>query len=604
MRLAASVSIFCWFIVSPKLCTAELPPANADGDSIAIAESRICDRGDSDGIESPGQIVVAYFTPRDRKPASEHTQRISRIVEEAGSFYCRELQRHGFPNREMSVLRNENGTVDIIDVVGRGRDRDYDKPDGQKIRNETVAVLRQRGIDPSRIVLLLFCNLMDYDPVASKISHHSPYYGGGNHLTGTAWQCDSEILDPLRFKDPTPLRDGEYGRITIGKHNSIFIGGVIHELGHALSLPHCRQRVDEAERGTALMGSGNRTYAQELRNEGRGTFLTQAHAMRLAAHPVFNKRVASTLYDQPQVDWTELNIRTASDGGIQVGGNVQSSIPIHGFIAYFDPEGGSDYDATTATAVPNANGALLFHSGALRPGRSAELRLVACHVNGSTTMERFSYTVDATGRADLSKIRTARELGQVLEALRQSDLDEAEKRLKRILQRDETLSETGAKLVDRFRSFASTAGLDPNNLPASVRELPLTRLTPSIEKVGWIRPTYDAVPEKQRLLSLDGDFFASGIYGHAPAQHEYPLQGQWKRLRGRCGLQTGHPGKVTFQIWGDGKQLWKSGPVSPGPGAAYDLDVTAVENLSLRVGDAGNGTAADWGIWVTPTLSR
>lgn len=604
MRLAASVSIFCWFIVSLKLCTAELPPTNADGDSIAIAESRIRDRGDSDGIESPGQIVVAYFTPRDRKPASKHTQRISRIVEEAGSFFCRELQRHGFPNREMSVLRNENGTVDIINVVGRGRDRDYDKPDGQKIRNETVAVLRQCGINPSRIVLLLFCNLMDYDPVASKISHHSPYYGGGNHLTGTAWQCDSEILDPLRFKDPTPLRDGEYGRITIGKHNSIFIGGVIHELGHALSLPHCRQRVDEAERGTALMGSGNRTYAQELRNEGRGTFLTQAHAMRLAAHPVFNKRVASTLYDQPQVDWTELNIRTASDGGIQVGGNVQSSIPIHGFIAYFDPKGGSDYDATTATAVPNATGALSLHSGPLRPGRSAELRLVACHINGSTTMERFSYTVDASGRADLSKIRTARELGQVLEALRQSDLNEAEKRLKRIVQRDETLSETGAKLVDRFRSFASTAGLDPNNLPASVRELPLTRLTPSIERVGWIRPTYDAVPEKQRLLSLDGDFFASGIYGHAPAQHEYLLRGQWKRLRGRCGLQTGHPGKVTFQIWGDGKQLWNSGPVSPGPGAEYDLDVTAVENLSLHVGDAGNGTGADWGIWVQPTLSR
>ena len=604
MRLAVSVCFLCSSIFSSTICVAELPPAKADRESIVIAESRIRDRGDSDGIESPGQIVVAYFTPRDRKPASQHTQRIRRIVEEAGTFYRQELQRHGFPDRQMSVLRNEKGAVDIINVVGRDRDSDYDKPDGQKIRNETVAVLRQRGIDPNRIVLLLFCNLMDYDPVASTISHHSPYYGGGNHLTGTAWQCDSEILDPLRFKDPTPLRDGEYGRITIGKHNSIFIGGVIHELGHALSLPHCRQRNDEAERGTALMGSGNRTYAQELRNEGRGTFLTQAHAMRLAAHPVFNKRVATTLYDRPQVDWTELAIRAASDGGIQIGGTIQSSIPIHGFIAYFDPEGGGDYDATTATAVPNANGDFSMHSGPLRPGRSAELRLVACHVNGSTSMERFSYTVDATGSADLSRIRTARELGHVLETLRQSNVDEAEKRLKRISRQDDTLGETGAALIERFRSFESTKSLDPNNLPASVREFPLTRLPPSIEKVGWIRPTYNGVPEKQRLLSLDGDFFASGIYAHAPAQHDYPLQGQWKRLRGRCGLQTGHPGKVTFEIWGDGKQLWNSGPVSPGPGEDYDLDVTTVENLSLRVGDAGNGTGADWGIWVAPTLSR
>lgn len=84
------------------------------------------------------------------------------------------------------------------------------------------------------------------------------------------------------------LRDGQYGRISLGKYNSIFVGGVCHELGHALGLPHNMERPDEQKAfGTALMGSGNRTYGDNLRDEGRGSFLTLGEGLRLAAHPLF-----------------------------------------------------------------------------------------------------------------------------------------------------------------------------------------------------------------------------------------------------------------------------------------------------------------------------
>lgn len=111
----------------------------ADADAIAMAAQRIQSNSDRTGIDSPGQIVVAYFTPRDRKPAANHTERIRRIVEEAANFYHRELNRHGFQERQMEVLRNSDGKVDVIDVIGMDKDEDYDKPDGQKIRNETIA---------------------------------------------------------------------------------------------------------------------------------------------------------------------------------------------------------------------------------------------------------------------------------------------------------------------------------------------------------------------------------------------------------------------------------------------------------------------------------
>ncbi|MGI9473533.1 MAG: NPCBM/NEW2 domain-containing protein [Rubripirellula sp.] len=576
----------------------------ADADAVDLSERRIENSLKSGATDSPGRVVVAYFTPRDRAPANNHTERIRRIVEEAATFYGRELNRHGFSDRQMSVLRDDDGEVEVIDVVGKDDDKDYGKPDGRRIREETVAVLRARKIDPQKIVLLLFCNLMDYDPVQSKISHHSPYYGGGSHLSGTAWQCDSEILDPLRFRDSTPILDGEYGRITIGRHNSIFIGGVIHELGHALSLPHCRQRKDESVRGTALMGSGNRTYAQQLRKEGRGTFLTQAHAMRLAAHPVFNERVGQSLYDQPKTDWSDVDIKTGSLGSIQIEGRVSATVPIHALIAYFDPEGGGDYDATTATAVPGSEGEFAMRSGALRKDKSAELRLVACHVNGSTSTQKFAYSVDSDGRVDLSKIRIARDLAPVLDALRRSSLVEAKRERKRLAHDDESLRTIGQRVLDRFERRELSRSIDPNSNSSDATSIPLTRLTPSTAQVGWIRPTYDAVPEKQSLLSIDGDFFATGIYAHAPAKHEYQIDGAWKRLTGQCGLQSGHPGKVNFEVLGDGKMLWQSETIAPGPGNHFDIDITGIKTLSLRVGDGGNGTGADWGVWIEPQLTR
>jgi len=161
---------------------------------------------------------------------------------------------------------------------------------------------------------MIFTNLSDWDPVNSRFRHKSPHYAGGSHVSGTAWQLDSPELDTLNLSKTEPmLLDGEYGRISLGKHNSIFIGGIAHELGHALGLPHCRARDDEAVRGTALMGAGNRTYADEQRGEGKGTFLTLANALRLASHPQFSGSVTGML-DNPQGTFADLAVEPAVDG--------------------------------------------------------------------------------------------------------------------------------------------------------------------------------------------------------------------------------------------------------------------------------------------------
>lgn len=364
--------------------TNRITPSSIDLENIEQVEATIQLSLEVDSLESPAQIVVVYFTPSDRKPAKDYLARLRRIVEEGARFYETELKRHGFADRKMRFLNNDQDQVRIIDVVGEDVAKNYQKSDGGRIREEIVPALQQEGIRPNQSVLLIVCNLMNYDKQRSRITHHSPYYGGGSHLAGNAWQCDSELLDTLRFRDKTPLLDREYGPITIGKHNSIFIGGVYHELGHALSLPHCMQRTDEAVRGTALMGAGNRTYADELRDEGLGTFLTQANALRLAAHPAFNAKVPRSVYDRPMAKCSDLSVETEGNR-LVVSGKLQSKVPAHSVLAYFDAPGRGDYDSTTATFAPDKEGNFKLVSEKLGADWQGEIRLFGCHVNGATS---------------------------------------------------------------------------------------------------------------------------------------------------------------------------------------------------------------------------
>ena len=82
-------------------------------------------------------------------------------------------------------------------------------------------------LDPDRETIVFFCNLATWDDEKKTFTHQSPYYAGGNAQGGNAWQLDSPELDTtnLPLKEPK-IHDGQYGHISLGKHNSIFIGGM------------------------------------------------------------------------------------------------------------------------------------------------------------------------------------------------------------------------------------------------------------------------------------------------------------------------------------------------------------------------------------------
>lgn len=258
----------------PEPVKVNLLPGEPGLADLARAREVLRNWEETDAQKGERLLRIVYWTPADRDPLPDFQARLSRVLKHIQAFYAAEMDSYGFPGRSIKLEEDSPGQVKITVAKGRLLSQDCseeDHSDGDAIRKDCIEALKAQGIDGGKDTLVIFCNLSEWDPEKRRMSHHSPYYASGDSRGGTAWQLDSVLLDPLHLGVQDQfLHDRQYGRISLGKYNSIFIGGVCHELGHALGLPHCKECAGcRAARGTALMGSGNRTYGEELRGEPR-----------------------------------------------------------------------------------------------------------------------------------------------------------------------------------------------------------------------------------------------------------------------------------------------------------------------------------------------
>ncbi|TDV54839.1 glycoside hydrolase family 97 catalytic domain-containing protein [Actinophytocola oryzae] len=106
-------------------------------------------------------------------------------------------------------------------------------------------------------------------------------------------------------------------------------------------------------------------------------------------------------------------------------------------------------------------------------------------------------------------------------------------------------------------------------------------------------------------LTIAGVVYEKGLGTHAPANVTVYLGGRCTSFTAGLGLddEITQPGSVAFRISGDGKVLFDSGVLRPGPAVPATVDVSGVRMLTLSVTDGGDNKNFDHADWVDARLS-
>jgi len=576
----------------------------------------------------PKVLQVVYYTPADREPAEKYEQRLAPILEDIRTFYRDGMSQLGFGPMTFSLPRDADGRLIIRFVKGKTPEAAFPgwqgrnggntgAPEGGDIvKRECEPALQAAGMAFDRATVLIFCHLATYDEKGRTFRHHSPYFGSWDQQSGLCFVADwsNQNLDNLARKAPL-LQDAEYGRMSLGKHTTIFLGGIAHELGHAFALPHCGERWDEKALGTSLLGAGNRTYREERRGEGKGSFLTMASAMRLAARPLFNGS-DKNMAQPPLLEHCQLTLSTnvtladlvGRRGGLRLEGTVLGSPPIYGVIAYFDSVHDGGYQAPTATTVPDAEGRFAMEVSDLARCANGTLRVEFCHVNGAISEKQLAFCVTPEGRVDLTEWELREALEPLAAAVGRNDQDAARIAWQK-LEGSTTPDLTKAIAVKLVATLSDDPRPSPAEIPDAIKEFALGDARALSANVGWLKPSANRIPSNDQIASplLDsGRLYATGLYAHAPSGYVFALDGKWRELTGEAGLHTLQQpyGSVVFIIKTDGREVFRSDVIRGAKTASYRINLAGVMRLELITDPAGNGNGNDWGLWLDPILHR
>jgi hypothetical protein len=105
-------------------------------------------------------------------------------------------------------------------------------------------------------------------------------------------------------------------------------------------------------------------------------------------------------------------------------------------------------------------------------------------------------------------------------------------------------------------------------------------------------------------IRIGSKIFSRGLGTHSNSRIVYKLGGRYRRFTAYVGADKEVMGNtVVFEVWGNGKRLWESGVMTVNDEAKrVDLDISGIDRLELRVGDAGDGINADHADWADVIL--
>ena len=342
---------------------------------------------------APYNLNIVYFTPKDFTIRNDSHRRISEILLQGQAFMKEQMESYGFGEKTFGLLtNNEQNRVKIIYLTGKFNASNYPYSDpyygGDKIKEEIDSYFMANPQDVrSQHTLVII-------PVDDPFNSNAPYYGTGRWSFAT----DNNDMD-VKYLGGNPSDP-------LTNKATTFIGGLMHELGHALNLPHNKEKVSESllsNKGTALMGAGNYTYGTNP------TFLTKASCAILNNNEVFNETnriyYQNEFYYQNEIHNVNINNLNGgfTNGKISLTGSIESDIAVNSVNISHDPienNGEIDwgYDAVTwNTTVADDNTfsiSMPINELYKTENTSYNLQLFLTHVDGGISMKIYQYAFE------------------------------------------------------------------------------------------------------------------------------------------------------------------------------------------------------------------
>ena len=332
-------------------------------------------------------LNIVYFAPADLNPYADYERRISEIMLAGQKYFSDQMNLNGYGSKTFGLLKDEtNSRVKIITIKGKLSRENYKSENHNAILQEINAYFSanpsEKSSDHTLMILpALYLNANSTLPLDGI----NPYFGIGK---------SSYVLDYPNF---------DYKYFGTDTYDfTKWYGGLFHELGHALNLPHNHAKKSEISvKGTALMGAGNYTLGKTP------TFLTAADCAVLDVNQVFNGD-SKVYYAQVNAGVTNINVGyNSSTAAINLSGKFSSELPVKEVLYFNDPEtiadGGTgvnkDYIAIAWTSKPIGSNEFKIDfpiSDFIEKadGIKYELRVKLVHENGHVTQTSYNYLFD------------------------------------------------------------------------------------------------------------------------------------------------------------------------------------------------------------------
>lgn len=267
-------------------------------------------------------LWIIFFTPSDVEPPDGVNERMKEIVEYTQGFYAKWMKHWGYDTKEaLPVNKNKEGYPEILYMKGEHTEASgkYSKSRDLRFRSKVIwQAAKKYNIDQKGEVWWFFMY---------KGPETGWGQGGGNLQRGGSASA-RYYTDPGSIK----LEDDLGG----GFLRDICFKGSIHELGHALGLPHIGPK-DADKLGNSLMGPINMAYQKKYPTETR-VYLSEASAAMLWKHPLFTGSIKDRNI-VPKVQIEDLDVKCNHKGGtIEITGKVKSDYPVHSAIAAEESE--------------------------------------------------------------------------------------------------------------------------------------------------------------------------------------------------------------------------------------------------------------------------